>query len=444
MPIGMFSPEKKAYKELYHESQNNLKMAIERIESLEAALKRLQNQSQATANDSTAMDQSQPHGVQDHEGQHAKSSLTKGAPTQGDQTEPMDYAGAAKKQRIPPIFVNKFKDINTLVSILTRPDGAIPTFQALSNGEAKIMCSTEDMYRFVRNTLAQIQNNPGHSLQQLEFYTYQLKSEKLFQIVIRGLYPTTPVTEIQADLANAGHELISAANIIGRRTVKKKTVKKPLPLFFVNLKPKANNNDVFELTYLLHTKISVEAPRKKKEIPQCKKCQAFNHTQAYCSRHDKCVKCAGAHPTSTCTKKKTDPCKCANCHGEHTANWKGCPKYQEKVTALSKRKVTVTQRIQHRQETIPVSQPCENSTSQPKQRGKKQTASVTQSSTAQTNLDKPAKEPTVTDIWNFLQKMDSRIDKRISKMDSRISRLENKYNQAQNTQPKQLNDKSRP
>ena len=343
----MFSPEKKALKELLTESQRKLDLAFKRITQLEKTNNQLQQQLQKSQNVSNEMDHNQTDQTQMELGETSQTGVNQPQVSQSvvtQQGEATSYANIVKKQRIPPIFVSKFKDINSIVAILTQGNNG-PTFQALSNGEAKIICSTEDMYRFVRTTLRQVQKNSTHSLHELEFYTYQLKSEKPFQAVIRGLYPTTPIEEIKEDLANVGHELISAANIVVRRTVKKKTVKKPLPLFYINLKPKPNNQEVFEITHLLHSKVIVEAPRKKREIPQCKKCQAYGHTHAYCSRQDKCVKCAGTHPTSTCTKKKNEPCKCANCGGNHTANWKGCSIYQEKLTAESKRKMTVSQRI---------------------------------------------------------------------------------------------------
>lgn len=68
-------------------------------------------------------------------------------------------------------------------------------------------------------------------------------------------------------------------------------------------------------------------------MPQCKKCQQFGHTKAFCAHTPKCIKCGNKHETIQCRKTVND--KCANCQGEHTANyWKGCPIYKEKKLLL--------------------------------------------------------------------------------------------------------------
>jgi hypothetical protein len=61
-----------------------------------------------------------------------------------------------------------------------------------------------------------------------------------------------------------------------------------------------------------------------KLIAQCKKCQAFGHTQKFCSKEQRCVKCAGRHVTSDCQKSKTQLPKCVNCGEGHPANYRGC------------------------------------------------------------------------------------------------------------------------
>jgi hypothetical protein len=40
--------------------------------------------------------------------------------------------------------------------------------------------------------------------------------------------------------------------------------KNPLPMFFVDLEPDANNNDVFDITSIFHTKIKIEEPHKQR------------------------------------------------------------------------------------------------------------------------------------------------------------------------------------
>jgi hypothetical protein len=46
--------------------------------------------------------------------------------------------------------------------------------------------------------------------------------------------------------------------------VKHRVTKEPLSLFFVDLEPKENNKDIYDMEFLCNMKISVEAPRHKK------------------------------------------------------------------------------------------------------------------------------------------------------------------------------------
>lgn len=83
--------------------------------------------------------------------------------------------------------------------------------------------------------------------------------------------------------------------------------------------------DIYSIKEILHIRVKIEPLRKNnKPIPQCKKCQSYNHTQNYCGRKPRCVKCAGMHQSTLCSVEKTQPAKCANCQGNHTANYRGC------------------------------------------------------------------------------------------------------------------------
>lgn len=56
-----------------------------------------------------------------------------------------------------------------------------------------------------------------------------------------------------------------------------KSTKRPLPIFFVDLEPAQINNEIFKLNSLLHTKIKVEEPHKRRTIIQCSNCQEYGH-----------------------------------------------------------------------------------------------------------------------------------------------------------------------
>jgi len=103
-------------------------------------------------------------------------------------------------------------------------------------------------------------------------------------------------------------------------------VKRKLPLFTLSLANSEDINNIFKIKSIMGMIIRVE-PLKKTQgiIPQCKKCQAFNHTQKYCNRETRCVKCAGKHDTRECQIDKSIPAKCINCiHGKHPASYREC------------------------------------------------------------------------------------------------------------------------
>ena len=151
------------------------------------------------------------------------------------------------------------------------------------------------------------------------YHTFQLKTDKSYKAVIKGLHPKTNTGKISEELAKIGHQVRSINNI------NKYDTKQPLPLFLVELEPKNNNKEIYDIEKLLNTIVKVEPPRYKKEIPQCIRCQQYGHTKNYCNRTPACVKCAKNHLTTHCPSTgKIEEVKCYNCNGNHPASYKGC------------------------------------------------------------------------------------------------------------------------
>lgn len=55
-------------------------------------------------------------------------------------------------------------------------------------------------------------------------------------------------------------------------------------------------------------------------MPQYKKFQTFEHTQKWCAKDLRNIKCAGKHWTIRCEKRKC----VVNCGEEHPTNDRGC------------------------------------------------------------------------------------------------------------------------
>ena len=151
------------------------------------------------------------------------------------------------------------------------------------------------------------------------YHTYQLKADKSYKVVIRGLHPKTNTDNISEKLVKIGHQVRSINNI------NKYDTKQPLPLFLIEIKPKINNKDIYDIKKLLNIIVTVEPSRHKKDIPQCIRFQQYGHTKNYCNRTPACVKCAKTHLTIHCPSTgKIEEVKCYNCNGKHPASYKGC------------------------------------------------------------------------------------------------------------------------
>ncbi|KAK9507329.1 hypothetical protein O3M35_007208 [Rhynocoris fuscipes] len=229
--------------------------------------------------------------------------------------EEMDEATPTERiHKPPPIYVkniNKFSDLCGALSQLVGRN----SFTCKSRiTDLIINPSTPDTYRSIIKYLS------SHNA---EYHTYQLPEEKAYRVVIRYLHQTTPKEMIKAELEELGHSVRSVSPVLHPAT------KQLLPLFFVDLEPRQNNRDIFDLEVLCYTRIKVEEPHKQRQIVQCKRCQEYGHTKSYCRHRPRCVKCAREHFTHECDKLRTTPATCALCNGEHPANYKGCIVHKE-------------------------------------------------------------------------------------------------------------------
>lgn len=217
----------------------------------------------------------------------------------------------------PPIYiygVTNYKDMITNLSKVTEENTY--TTKALANNTVKVNANDVETYRKLIRHVCE---------EEIVHHTYQVQQDRAYRVVIRDLHPTVPESIIKEELQKKGHKVRNIMNIRHRVS------KEPLPLFFVDIEPDTNNKEIYKLDYLLHCKIKVEAPRNKRIIAQCTRCQDYGHTKSYCKKPFKCVKCGGLHDTSTCTKARSTPATCALCQGNHPANYKGCKVYLDLI-----------------------------------------------------------------------------------------------------------------
>lgn len=127
-----------------------------------------------------------------------------------------------------------------------------------------------------------------------------------------------------------------------------KSIKSKKPLSIVmELIPKANNKEIYEVKSLIHSQVTFESPRPRCDISQCANCQQYGHTKTYCRRKPKCIKCAGDHTSVSYARKvRSDDVKCTLCEGNHPDNYKGCIVYQNlyktRFPIMRKKQVMIT------------------------------------------------------------------------------------------------------
>lgn len=225
--------------------------------------------------------------------------------------------------RPPPIYLNSEVEFLQLQTYLTAIIGAKHRCMATKKG---IVIYTEEPTHYRKVVQCLRENNA-------EFHTFQLKEDKAFRVVIRGLHHSIPPDTIKNELVNLGYNVRNVTNVISRDKVK-------LPLFYVDLEPNKNNSKIFELLDILRCKIAIEEPRQNRQIVQCVRCQRYGHTKAYCNMQHRCVRCAGNHESSTCTKKKDTPATCVLCGEAHPSNYRGCSIHRELQNRRAPRKMT--------------------------------------------------------------------------------------------------------
>lgn len=240
-------------------------------------------------------------------------------PSQDQCSTPPSHVEPSSSKKVfsyaPPFYLSSGYDFNTLKKSLfdlVNPSGII-----FKNTPKYLIIRTDGAVNY-NSVQAYLVAN-----EMIKYHTYLPKPLKPYVVFIRHLHPSTTVEDIQASLIDMGHEVIRVYNI------KHHITKCPLPLFRIDLKVAENNCDILKLDLLLHTRIKVELPKKKRSPPQCHDCQAFYHTSNFCHQSPRCVKCGDNHYTSECTKPPSEPAKCALCSGPHTASYRGCPVFKK-------------------------------------------------------------------------------------------------------------------
>lgn len=257
---------------------------------------------------------------------------------EGDKEPEGNAEKEDSSEKPPPIYIPYVSNISMMIKSIS---SEIPcsdfNYKSMKDNQIRLMIKNSDSFRKTVKYL---------ELKNISFHTYQLKQERAYRVVIKGIHHSTLLTDIKAELILLGYQVRDVVNVKSRIT------KQPLSMFFVDLEPHPDNKNIFNIKYIGNAIVSIEAPKKTDDLVQCYRCQQFGHTKSYCRKPFRCVKCGSDHSTASCTKDINTPPKCLHCQQTHTANYKGCNTYQQLLH--QKRASNPRNQYQSRNEQIPV------------------------------------------------------------------------------------------
>ncbi|KAK9738169.1 zinc finger associated protein [Popillia japonica] len=306
------------------------------------------------------------------------------APAQAAEKTRPDPPPPVSDAKIPPVVLRDKTRWSQVSSEIKLRGISFTKAQNIPDG-IRIYPSSEADYR----TLTKF-----FSDDQIPYHTYQLPSEKLLNVVLRGVPVEIEEKAIYDDLRERGFEPDSVIRM--RRT----RDKAPMPLVLVKISKE--QKAIYHLNEVVSLEVSVETlqchscwlkyPRSKRQSTtsmrssrwrfpskpssrsrqyttifvsgassrirsfvcagpeirrQCHSCwlkyprskrqstTSMRSSRWRCTATRKCVACAGEHEPGACERPKQVPATCANCGEEHPANYRGCGPKQVPATCAN-------------------------------------------------------------------------------------------------------------
>lgn len=360
----VYTTQQLSYEQICQENamlKQQLNDAIARILALEQANAQnanpaISNVSQPARKDVFTDQQTSLHSVNTAS---SSSNNVNNTPNNRDSTKEKANVKVVDPLKIkpPPIYVSGIKKISEFDEFLKPSELDKCERRTLPNEQVIVKAKTIDEFRKLTSILDNEIKARDHlaTMGEVLYHTYQLKCDRPFILFVRRLHPTTDIEDVANEFRTWGHKPRKISNVQIKKKVGNRRIQVPLPLFRVELEPQDNNKEALDIVSMLNVKVQMEPPRKIYDIPQCKRCQEIGHSQNYCRKTPRCVKCGDNHHTNDCKKPKSTKSKCANCKGEHTSNYKGCPVYKERIQAMQRKKTTATERL--RQKDAPITRP---------------------------------------------------------------------------------------
>lgn len=210
----------------------------------------------------------------------------------------------------PPIIIDSVTNYHSLyenIKKVTSVDNV--TTKVMNGNNLKINVQDGEAYRNLTRMLKDTD---------LAWHSFENKQTRPIRVMAKKLHYTCKPEKIIEDLVNKGYKATEASNKLNWRT------KQPLNMFILTFTTDEDIKKIYEIRNILGCKVNIEHLKNSKLIPQCKHCQSYGHTQKYCNKQPRCVKCAGKHHTKECGSQRIEHPKCIHCGGKHPANYRGC------------------------------------------------------------------------------------------------------------------------
>jgi hypothetical protein len=225
-----------------------------------------------------------------------------------------------KPGKLPPIFIYDVNNHQEIIKDIT--SNVSGEFSTQLRGQSfKINVSTIDDYR--KLTKFYDESN-------IKYHTFQNLQDKKLEVVIRNIPTSLSENELKTELSDLNYPVLKVTRLLNKD-------KMPYPLCVVELENNEEGKEIFNLEKLCYAIVRVEPKRKSNNIPQCTRCQRYNHTKNFCKLDPRCVRCLGQHHYSDCPKPKSETPQCVNCGESHTANFRGCKLHQELKSKSAKK-----------------------------------------------------------------------------------------------------------
>lgn len=322
-----------------------------------------------------------------------------------------------KKPKLPPVILSNISDFNTVQDLMSS-QGITYEIKLLNNKQLSIKVNSENDYRSLTKAI---------NGAKFEWHSYENKATRPCKVIARGLHPSCKPESLEEDLKEQGFKVLNVINLMKKKKVNDTQIKDPLPLFMLTFDHSEDIKKIFSITHIVRTKVKIEAIKKRKEqIPQCKRCQRFEHTHSYCKREARCVKCAGSHLTIECKVDKKAPPKCSNCHEAHPANYRGCVVAKELQKRRSaKKKVDVVSKT--KQQKLPTPRTVQGTTPRTAQ-GETYADAVRKGKIGSATKPNPQKPPkTGNSIEDLLMKNLERMNSKFDEISNRLEKIEKRY-----------------